>query len=85
MVSSTDLSTAPATWPVWLGNEDIVGAAPENMLSEVPGGGDSKRFFAVVANGLDDPAADPDHDGFTACQSYALGIDLAAPGILPGA
>jgi len=47
LVSSTDLMTAPETWPAWNGNADIVGAAPTNMLTSVPGGGPI-RFFAVI-------------------------------------
>ena len=50
-------------------------------IGGAPGASDAAKFSDwLVENGLDGPAADPDHDGFTASQSYALGIDLAGPG-----
>ena len=52
LVSATDLSTPPASWPVWMGNANIAGAAPENLLPDIPGGGDPGRFFAVVEKDL---------------------------------
>ncbi|MCF7675043.1 MAG: Ig-like domain repeat protein, partial [Akkermansiaceae bacterium] len=48
LVSSTDLSTPPASWDVWQGQADIEGTAPTNMLEDIPGGGDPSRFFAVL-------------------------------------
>ncbi|MEM1085180.1 MAG: hypothetical protein AAGI48_13795 [Verrucomicrobiota bacterium] len=48
LVSSTDFSTPISTWLVWEGNSDIAGSAPENTLTDVPGGGDTTRFFAVI-------------------------------------
>jgi hypothetical protein len=48
LVSSTDLSTDPSTWPVWEDQQDIAGASPEVTISNIPGGSDPKRFFAVV-------------------------------------
>ncbi|MEM1295264.1 MAG: hypothetical protein AAGH89_07855 [Verrucomicrobiota bacterium] len=48
LVSSTDLSTPVETWPVWEGNENIVGTAPENTLPDIPGGVDPARFFVVI-------------------------------------
>ncbi|MCH7226822.1 hypothetical protein [Haloferula sp. A504] len=48
LVSATDLSTPPETWPVW-GNQGDIEATPDtNSLTGIPGGGDSRRFFAVV-------------------------------------
>jgi len=47
LVSATDLSTPPAGWAVYMGNEDIVGSAPSQTLENVPGDG-TERFFAVV-------------------------------------
>jgi hypothetical protein len=48
LVSSTDLSTAIATWPVWDGRTGLPATPPENVLAGVPGGGDTRRFFALV-------------------------------------
>ncbi|MEJ6578551.1 MAG: hypothetical protein QNL33_01160 [Akkermansiaceae bacterium] len=48
LVSSTDLSTAPDTWPVWEDQLDIPGTSVEVTLSNIPGGDDSKRFFALI-------------------------------------
>jgi hypothetical protein len=48
LVSSTDLSTPRATWSVWNGQSDLVATPPNNILSNIPGGGDPRRFFAVV-------------------------------------
>jgi hypothetical protein len=48
LVSNTALSTPPGTWPVWQGNENIDGTAPETTILNIPGGGDAVRFFAVV-------------------------------------
>ncbi|MCF7733716.1 MAG: hypothetical protein K9N23_18655, partial [Akkermansiaceae bacterium] len=51
LVSATDLTAAPDTWPVYLGNENIPGTAPTNTLTGVPGSGPT-RFFAVVEKDL---------------------------------
>ncbi|MCB1134449.1 MAG: hypothetical protein KDN05_25265, partial [Verrucomicrobiae bacterium] len=48
LVSATDLSTAISTWPVWDGRTGLAGTPPENLLADIPGGGDEKRFFALV-------------------------------------
>jgi hypothetical protein len=48
LVSSTDLATAIATWPVWDGRSALPATPPSNTLTDVPGGGDTRRFFAVV-------------------------------------
>jgi len=48
LVSHTALFPTPDTWPVWDGRADIADTAPSNTLLKIPGGGDSKRFFAVV-------------------------------------
>jgi hypothetical protein len=48
LVTSTDLATAIGTWPVWDGRSDLAATPPNNVLANVPGGGDSRRFFAVV-------------------------------------
>lgn len=47
LVSATDLTNAPDTWPVYMGHADIAGTAPTTMLGGVPGA-DPERFFAVV-------------------------------------
>jgi len=49
LVSQTNLSTAPETWPVWDGREDIDDATPINRLTNVSGGGESARFFALIS------------------------------------
>lgn len=48
LVSSTDLSTDPATWAVWEGQGDLAGTSPSITISNVPGGTDEKRFFALI-------------------------------------
>ncbi|MEM1085179.1 MAG: BNR-4 repeat-containing protein [Verrucomicrobiota bacterium] len=48
LLSSTDLSTSPETWSVYLGNENIAATPPINTLTDVTGSGDPARFFAVV-------------------------------------
>jgi hypothetical protein len=48
LVSSTDLTTAPATWSVWDGRSDIASGGTVTSLANVPGGGDLRRFFVVV-------------------------------------
>jgi hypothetical protein len=48
LVSSTDLSTAPDTWPVWDGQADLAASPPTNTLGNIAGGGDVRRFFAVL-------------------------------------
>ncbi|MGB6221279.1 hypothetical protein [Haloferula sp.] len=53
LVSSTDLATPISTWSVWEGNADIAGTSPSNGLTNVPGGGNTTRFFAVIEK---DPA-----------------------------
>ena len=47
LVSSTDLATAPSTWDVWQENLDIPGNGGIYILSNVDGGDNTKRFFAV--------------------------------------
>ena len=48
LVSATDLSTPPATWSVWNGQSDIAATPPSNALTDIPGGGDARRFFAII-------------------------------------
>jgi len=48
IVTSTDLATPIATWPVWDGRVNLPATPPNNTLTNVPGGGDVRRFFAVV-------------------------------------
>jgi hypothetical protein len=48
LVSSTELSTSISTWPVWDGRLSLPATPPKNTLADVPGGGDTRRFFAVV-------------------------------------
>jgi len=48
LVSSTDLSTAPETWSVWNGQADLAASPPTNTLGNIAGGGDVRRFFAVL-------------------------------------
>lgn len=47
LVSNTDLSSTPDTWPVWDGREDIDGTGETITLSSVPAA-ESKRFFALI-------------------------------------
>ncbi|NLH72077.1 MAG: hypothetical protein GX456_03370 [Verrucomicrobia bacterium] len=48
LVSSTTLSAPISTWAVWNGQADLVSTPPTNALTNVPGGGDPQRFFALV-------------------------------------
>jgi len=48
LVSATDLSTAPAGWPVWSGRANIASEGTITTLDPVPGGDDPNRFFAVI-------------------------------------
>lgn len=48
LVSGTDLSVDPATWPVWENQSNLTGIDSEITISNVPGGAASKRFFALV-------------------------------------
>lgn len=48
LVSATDLDSSPAMWTVWNDNADIAATPGTNSLINIPGGGDPKRFFAVV-------------------------------------
>lgn len=48
VVTSTDLATAVAGWAVWDGREGLPATPPNNVLADVPGGGGTRRFFAVV-------------------------------------
>ena len=48
LVSSTDLSVDPATWPVWENQSNLTGTDSVITISNVPSGPDSKRFFALV-------------------------------------
>jgi hypothetical protein len=48
LVSSTDLSSAPNTWPVWDGRADLIATPPSNTLTNIPGGGDPRRFFVLI-------------------------------------
>jgi hypothetical protein len=41
-------TTAPADWPVWLGNADIPSEGTTTTLTDVAGGDDPTRFFAVI-------------------------------------
>ena len=55
LVSNTDLSTSPDTWPVWEGRANIVSTGTNILLDGIPGGG-AKRFFAVIEK---DPSPAP--------------------------
>jgi hypothetical protein len=48
LVSNTELSTPINTWLVWEGHAGLPATPPNNVLADVPGGGDTRRFFAVV-------------------------------------
>ena len=48
LVSATELITPTTSWPVWQGQEGIAGTAPTNTLTNILGGGDPARFFAVL-------------------------------------
>jgi hypothetical protein len=57
LVSSTDLSSAPNTWPVWDGRADLIASPPSNTLTNIPGGGDPRRFFVLIEKDAPPPAA----------------------------
>jgi hypothetical protein len=48
LVSSTDFSAAISTWTIWDGKQGLYGTPPNNVLVNIPGGGDQRRFFALV-------------------------------------
>lgn len=48
LVSTNDLSAPRSQWPVWNGLTNIVGTPPSNTLTNIPGGGTSQRFFALI-------------------------------------
>ncbi|MCH7228138.1 hypothetical protein [Haloferula sp. A504] len=48
LVSSTGLTDPPLAWPVWDGRSSLAADPPTNTLTGIPGGGDSRRFFAVI-------------------------------------
>ena len=48
LVSSTSLTGPIENWPVWEGNLNIPATSPINTLTGVAGGGDQRRFFAIV-------------------------------------
>ena len=48
LVSNTDLSSPPGSWPVWMGNANIPAASSITHLADIPGGGAPRRFFAVI-------------------------------------
>jgi len=48
LVSSTDLSIPPVEWAVWEGQSDIEATGPTMTLTNIPGGGDRRRFFAMI-------------------------------------
>jgi hypothetical protein len=48
LVSDTVLSTSISTWPVWDGRTNLPPDGATTTLTNVPGGPDLKRFFAVV-------------------------------------
>jgi hypothetical protein len=72
LVSSSDLSTAIGTWPVWNGKAGLAATPPDNVLANVPGGGDTRRFFAVVERAA--PALFSEN--FDAAQELPLGLPL---------
>lgn len=55
LVSSPDLSTARDTWPVWDGRADLAATPPANTLADIPGGGDTHRFFALLEKDVPPP------------------------------
>ena len=48
LVSSTDLLSSPETWAIWEGQSGIAGTTSEMTLSNISGGNDTKRFFALI-------------------------------------
>ena len=48
LVSATDLSNPISTWAVWDGKANLSATPPTNTLANIPGGGDPRRFFAVI-------------------------------------
>ena len=47
LVSSTALATAQSNWDVWQGNVNLVGTGGTYNLTNIDGGANTKRFFAV--------------------------------------
>jgi len=48
LVSSTDLSVDPATWPVWEDQSNLSGTDQVVTIDNISGGTDEKRFFALT-------------------------------------
>jgi mannan endo-1,4-beta-mannosidase len=48
LVSDTGLATAPGTWSVWNSQADIASGGTTTSLTNIPGGADPTRFFAVL-------------------------------------
>lgn len=48
LVSSTDLSLDPATWPVWEDQSNLSATDQVIMVENVFGGADDKRFFVLL-------------------------------------
>jgi mannan endo-1,4-beta-mannosidase len=48
LVSDTGLATATGTWSVWNSQADITSGGTTTSLTNIPGGADPTRFFAVL-------------------------------------
>jgi hypothetical protein len=92
LVSSTDLSTPPASWDVWNGRMDV---EPDpggvTSLADIPGGGDALRFFAVVEKDpppIFEESFDADGPGlpagWVAVNATTTVWDVGDPSLLPG-
>ncbi|MDP0490234.1 MAG: hypothetical protein Q7Q71_04200 [Verrucomicrobiota bacterium JB023] len=82
LVSSTDLSTSPDAWDAWDGRTGIVATEAETTLTDIPGGEDSSRFFAVLE--MEPPALldvdfESDNGGFTASVTEGTLWEWGAP------
>lgn len=55
LVSATDLASAPRSWPVWNGQENLPATPPNNSLTAIPGGVEPRRFFAVIEKNAPPP------------------------------
>ncbi len=71
LVSAKDLSSPPESWPVWEGQADLAATPPTNTLASIPGGGDGRRFFAVVEKDLPPLLTEDFEGGSPAGWTYA--------------
>ncbi len=79
LLSETDLSIDPTTWPIWDGNEGIAATPDENTLT-IPRPADSERYFVIAEK--DAPPVSVFSENFESGQGlWEMGGD---PGDAPG-